>query len=475
MSIRRLVVLLVGAAFLLSPWAASADDGEKKPPTAPPPSASPSSKEMRQAVERSLVFLEKSANDWYAEGKLHSVELKDGRKIVGGTVQKKCVSCHHLPMTIWALTEAKEHGFSVDDKSLSRLRDQALAPHLRTPDLKPVVGNQDSRGDSKTVMNTIYLSTAVAAASKPDEQATGAMKKFAVHLLDMQEADGRWRASRTEYQPPVIDIDEVLTMQALLVLATAHERGYVDADKWATSRSRALAWLRKTQLQDQHQSLALNVLVSQRFGKPEEVKTLLEQLLQAQNADGGWSQVAKLPSDALATGQTLYVLAVAGSGNANEQRALQRAQAFLMDTQLKDGSWWVPTRNAQSKNRKGQASSHYGSGWATIGLIRTLDKPEQAKGRAREQSGSVASERTAPMRLEFEKRLLGGSKFGPLFPTFADFDGDGVVDLLVGVRIGGGAEGRLLVYRNRGTNAAPVYAKPYWFDDVLPSGRIPPG
>src|ERR1019366_1934442 len=185
----------------------------------------------------------------------------DGRKIIGGTVQKKCVSCHHLPMTIWALTEAKEHGFTVDDKSLNRRRDQALAPHLRTPDLKPLVGNQDSRGDSKTVMNTIYLSIAAAAATKPDGQALDAMKRFAAHLIDMQEADGRWRASRTEYQPPVIDLDEVLTMQALLALATAHEKGHVDADKWATSRTRALEWLRQTKLRDQHNSLALNVPV----------------------------------------------------------------------------------------------------------------------------------------------------------------------------------------------------------------------
>jgi hypothetical protein len=71
MSIPYPVLLLVGTVLLLSAWAANAA-GEKTPPTAPAASAPPSSKEMRQAVERSLVFLEKSANDWYEHGKFSS-------------------------------------------------------------------------------------------------------------------------------------------------------------------------------------------------------------------------------------------------------------------------------------------------------------------------------------------------------------------------------------------------------------------
>ena len=56
------------------------------------------------------------------------------------------------------------------------------------------------------------------------------------------------------------------------------------------------------------------------------------------------------------------------------------------------------------------------------------------------------------------------------FPYVGDFDGDGINDLLVG-KYGG----QLRVYRNTGTNAKPVLAKPVWFDDANPTGRIPSG
>jgi hypothetical protein len=66
--------------------------------------------------------------------------------------------------------------------------------------------------------------------------------------------------------------------------------------------------------------------------------------------------------------------------------------------------------------------------------------------------------------------ILDGSEHdGQLCPHYADFDGDGTIDQLVSVG------DRLLVYRNRGTNARPEYATPTWFDEAEPSARIPAG
>jgi hypothetical protein len=59
-----------------------------------------------------------------------------------------------------------------------------------------------------------------------------------------------------------------------------------------------------------------------------------------------------------------------------------------------------------------------------------------------------------------------------LFPFVGDFDGDGRPDLLLGTR---DREGRLLVYRNVGSKTSPRLGAPQWFDDTVPTGRIPTG
>jgi hypothetical protein len=93
----------------------------------------------------------------------------------------------------------------------------------------------------------------------------------------------------------------------------------------------------------------------------------------------------------------------------------------------------------------------------------------------------------APIGFEAPELVLDGSEYvngsdansseyGPLYPTFADIDGDGKTDLLVGVEDRHSDDGgRLLVYVNRGTNARPVYAKPTCLDESVSSARIPSG
>lgn len=333
-------------------------------PLEPNPGAAPSAEQVQKAVERSLVFLDKSGHEWM-DGKTQVGMVNGHPVLVKPAKANYCASCHHVPMTFWCQTEARNHGFTVDEKSLNEFREWSLDTYVKDPQLKPV--GQDKFGGGHISLNTIYLSFAASADPSPDEATRDALKKFAAHVIEKQEPDGSWQAGRTGYEPPIGDSTEVLTMQAVLVLATANDKGLAEA-RWSQSRDRALAWLAKSKPDDSNQSLALRVLVAQRFGNPDDVHALTRQLVDQQNADGGWSQVKDRSSDAMATGQSLYVLALAGAAS-EHKAAVGHAQAFLIKTQLADGSWWILSRE---KGRKSVASSHYGSGWATLGLIRTI-------------------------------------------------------------------------------------------------------
>lgn len=62
------------------------------------------------------------------------------------------------------------------------------------------------------------------------------------------------------------------------------------------------------------------------------------------------------------------------------------------------------------------------------------------------------------------------------FPWFGDIDGDGKPDLLIGQsRSGTERGGQLRVYRNTGERGKPRFGAYSWFDDAIPTGRIPDG
>ena len=102
-----------------------------------------------------------------------------------------------------------------------------------------------------------------------------------------------------------------------------------------------------------------------------------------------------------------------------------------------------------------------------------------------ERPNDLAEPFTVMVRGTAIDRLHGENdhgKYDNAFPTLGDFDGDGRTDLLIGQhtfapRAGKkkSRDGLLRIYRNTGQGGKPRFGDPIWFDDFVPTGRVPSG
>jgi squalene-hopene/tetraprenyl-beta-curcumene cyclase len=306
----------------------------------------PDDAEVRKVIERSLPFMEKGAVEWVEKN--------------------KCVTCHHVPMMLWTHYEARQHGFTVNEKATLELERQALAQYLGHPDFTPT--GQDTGFMEQTLgPGTIYLSLALQANASPVDEAVGALERFRDNFVKLQNENGSWTTKVN--QAPLVDDHDSMTMLILTALDNGDRQS-----KNREARNRAVQWLKGIPVREESQSLALRILVAERSGDKEQVRRYVELVRSRQQDDGGWNQVDGLSTDALATGQVLYALKSAGTSP--DDSAVQRGRGFLASTQKDDGSWVVHTRNP---NGKGFVTSYYGTGWATLGLLRTLPQPVGAE------------------------------------------------------------------------------------------------
>jgi hypothetical protein len=149
-----------------------------------------------------------------------------------------------------------------------------------------------------------------------------------------------------------------------------------DIPDWAQRKARALAYLSKAQPGDELQQALWRLLLRKHLGASAaglggSLEADARAVLAQQHPDGGWGQTPALPSDAYATGQSLYFLTEAGAPlNA---KARDKAVAFLVKNQRTDGSWIMASRarllpkpGAGAKNV--DIIGYAGTAWAAMGL-----------------------------------------------------------------------------------------------------------
>ncbi len=292
-----------------------------------------------------------------------------------------CMSCHQEGLGRMATASARNHGLKVDEKlnqsQLQRLRGaygfmkamntQALNDPEVMKQLPLIEINDIAAGDS-------WFLGGMAAQNDAPNEATAAA---AMVLARQQSPDGKWTFSL----PRVPMQSSNFTYTALSVQSLAVFGPRTNSAETNKRTAKAKSWLLQTPAQT-GDDRAFRLLGLKWAGAmlPERSKAIQE-LVAAQNPDGGWSQVPGMKSDAYATGQALYALRVGGAMPVTDP-VYSRGIELLLRTQDDDGTWFVNKRAIPANNYfdasfphgESQYSSFNGTCWALLAILETLPK-----------------------------------------------------------------------------------------------------
>jgi hypothetical protein len=317
---------------------------------APPPRPAPTAADVRAAAGKALRYLEASSAAWRAE--------------------RKCVTCHQVPFTLWAHAEAQARGLPVAAAKVDDLAGWAFDFCATNEDKGQKTGGFH--------LKTVFMVLSQAGAP-PRAYALKAYPFFETLFAKRQRPDGSWREGR-QVKLPAADreADEVDTMWTLLAvreLEKLADRLPADTRKGlAAERDKGLAFLKAATPGRRVDWLALRGLVARAYGTPAAADALVRELRAEQNADGGWGYVRGGTSYPHTTGEALYALAAAGADGADP--AVRRAWSYLLANQWPDGAWACRTRQffATEPGKSNDVTDHWGTAWAAIGLLRTLPR-----------------------------------------------------------------------------------------------------
>jgi len=278
-----------------------------------------------------------------------------------------CVSCHNDSLPAMTVALARRNGFALDEQMAARQVKANVTFLEQKRDLLHQ-GFFFGAGPGDPQIASYILIGLDAEHHEPDLN-TDAVAMF---VRARQMRDGRW-AFGTDGRPPLCaDGDIAATVLSMRALQLYSPR--VDQSAYGQAIRRAATWLATTQSRthDDRSWRLLGLAWANR--NKGAIKVAIGEVLAVQRADGGWSDLASMRSTAYATGKALVALRTAGVPIADS--AYQRGVQFLLNTQMQDGSWYVPTRAAALQpyfdngfpHGVDQWISAAGTGWATMAL-----------------------------------------------------------------------------------------------------------
>jgi ankyrin repeat protein len=298
---------------------------------------------VREAIQRSIPLLQ-SADATFAQ-------------------RSGCISCHNNTFTAVTVSDAREKRIAVNENVVQGQL-KTYGTYIESWRERALQG-VGIPGDSDSIS---YILVGLAAAHYPADAATDALARF---LKNHQREDGSWGI--LAHRPPIESSDIEVTansMRAMQLYAPRTQRAEYDR-----AIARAADWLAKAQPRN-NEARAFQLLAFAWAKKDKaSIRAAAKMLAAEQRADGGWSQLPSLASDAYATGQALVALRESGAISVSDP-VYKRGVRYLLSTQLADGSWFVKTRalRLQPYFESGfpyghdQFISAAGTNWATQAL-----------------------------------------------------------------------------------------------------------
>ena len=245
--------------------------------------------------------------------------------------RRKCIACHQQTLPLMAASLARARGIVTDSSAADGITKSIVDTWKgRREDL--MLGKEVAGGANELT----YGLLAFAESGLGRNPATDAA---VVNLLTLQRDDGSWVFLDT--RPPQADNSPIpftaMAIRALTVFGPSGLRHEIDG-----SVARARDYIRRAPPHSTQDEAFKLLGLSWARPPRTEIEAQAKRLRLLQRNDGGWAQLPTMDSDAYATGEALYALQV--SGMVAKDSAYQNGSAFLLRTQLEDGTWFVRSR-----------------------------------------------------------------------------------------------------------------------------------
>lgn len=197
------------------------------------------------------------------------------------------------------------------------------------------------------------------------------------YVKTMQTPAGNWQISESRRPPMAAGAYQTAALAIYTLRTYGSPAEKADTDKVL---ARAATWLEASKpANTQDRAFHLLGLVWSNANVPA-IAAAAKALAATQRADGGWSQLPTMGSDAYATGQALYALNTTGKMPVTDP-VYEKGIKYLLRTQAADGSWHVKSRSIwiQPYFESGFPYGHdqwisaAGTSWAVMALSLTVE------------------------------------------------------------------------------------------------------